>query len=125
MQTALLLEKSEPFFKPLNISVEFSNLACLVTAFWYRHSSAIARQKLLYLAVSYALSLVLTAYVLTVMLPLNKRIASLAKELGNTKGGDHDKQFRDLQERWRRRNYGRVMLKAGIAVVGMRALLAG
>ena len=93
------------------MTVEFSNLACVVTAFLYRNESAVASRKLPVLAVAYGFCLGLTAWVLRIMLPMNKRLAALAVNLEKyPKDEKSAEEFREVQDRWRRLNYGKVVM---------------
>ena len=61
------------------------------------------------LATAYAICLTLTAYTLNVILPINKRLIKLADELKIAPNDEKlIKEFRELQRRWRTRNYGEV-----------------
>jgi hypothetical protein len=73
MPTKELLERSESFFRPLNIACEFSNLICIIPAFLSRKTSTSAAEKLPFLGIAWAICLMMTAYVLRMMLPLNER----------------------------------------------------
>jgi hypothetical protein len=61
MQTRELLERSEPFFRPLNMACEFSNLICIITAFLNRKTSTSAAKNLPLLGIAWAICLMLTA----------------------------------------------------------------
>lgn len=60
------------------------------------------------LATAYVICLTLTAYTLNVVLPINKRLIKLADELKNAPNDEKlIKEFRELQQRWWMRNYGK------------------
>ncbi|KAK3063826.1 hypothetical protein LTR53_018748, partial [Teratosphaeriaceae sp. CCFEE 6253] len=85
-QTAYLLHNSEKFFPPLNGACTLSNLALTLTAFLHRDSSRVAAEKLPYLATAFGMSIATTAYALLIMVPMNKRMAVLAKNLEQNEG---------------------------------------
>ncbi|KAK3116127.1 hypothetical protein LTR53_003800 [Teratosphaeriaceae sp. CCFEE 6253] len=58
------------------------------------------------------------------MVPMNKRMAVLAKNLEQNEGDDRsEKELRFLQQRWTRLNYGRASIMLGSAIVGLYAML--
>jgi hypothetical protein len=106
-QTAYLLHNSEKFFPPLNGLCTISNLALTVSAYLYRNSSKAAAEKLPYVATCFGLSAATTAYALLIMVPMNKRMAVLAKNLEANESDDKsEKELRQLQQRWTKLNYG-------------------
>ena len=133
-QTAYLLHNSEHFFPPLNALCSLSNLILTGTAYLRaRDGSAIAEAKFPRLAAATALNIATTAWALLIQVPINKRLAKLADTLkaGVANGTDKDSrqkaaetEFRNLQQRWRKLNYGRAAIMIASAVVGALALVA-
>jgi hypothetical protein len=79
------------------------------------------------------LNVATTAWALLIQVPMNKRMTRLAEILkaGVANGTDKDsrqkaaeKEFRDLQLRWRKLNYGRAAIMIASAVAGALALVA-
>lgn len=131
-QTAYLLHNSEHFFPPLNALCSLANIICAGTAYYYRDSPVLGA-KFPKLAIAAALNVATTAWALGIMVPMNKRMAVLAKQLkdgvaqGQEKESRHktvEHEFRALQKRWRKLNYGRAAIMIAGAIVGANALVA-
>ncbi|KAK4988184.1 hypothetical protein LTR66_003401 [Elasticomyces elasticus] len=130
-QTAYLLQKSEYFFPPLNGVCTLSNLVLMGTAYLYSSDSAVAAAKLPRLATAFVLNLATTAWALTIMVPMNKRMGVLAGQMEKKVKEDgqgavvktEESELRRLQARWRKLNYGRATIMIGSAIAGMSALL--
>ncbi|THY73324.1 hypothetical protein D6C87_04276 [Aureobasidium pullulans] len=133
-QTAYLLHNSEHFFPPLNALCSLSNLILTSTAFLRaRDGNLIAEAKFPKLAAAFGLNVATTAWALLIQVPMNKRMSRLAEILkeGVANGTEKDsrqkaaeKEFRDLQLRWRKLNYGRAAIMIASAVAGALALVA-
>jgi hypothetical protein len=133
-QTAYLLHNSEKFFPPLNALCSLSNLILTSTAFLNaRNGNVIAQAKLTKLAIALGLNIATTAWALMIQVPMNKRMSRLAEILkaGVANGTDKEgrqkaaeKEFRDLQIKWRKLNYGRAAIMLASAVAGALALVA-
>ncbi|GAB7359167.1 hypothetical protein MBLNU230_g5234t1 [Neophaeotheca triangularis] len=122
--TAYLLSKSEHYFPPLNAACALSNLALTVGCYLNRNSSRAAAEKLPYVGSALAMTLATTAYALGIMVPMNKRMATLASNLqANESDEKSEKELRYLQNRWLKLNYGRASLMIGSAIVSMYSLL--
>ena len=136
-QTAYLLHNSEYFFPPLNGIQTLSNVVLTGLAYYYSRSASanipgtsahLAAAKFPRLAIAAALNFATTAWALGIMVPMNKRMAILAKELENSEAGEPkytsaEKELRRLQTRWQKLNYGRACLMVGAALAGVSALL--
>ncbi|KAH9824617.1 hypothetical protein Tdes44962_MAKER04299, partial [Teratosphaeria destructans] len=123
-QTAYLLHHSEKFFPPLNMLCTLSNLAVTVGAYLNRNKSSLAAERLPYVATAFAGSVATTAYALLIMVPMNRRMTALSKNLEvNNSDEKSEKEFRSLQSRWQKLNLGRATIMISSAVVGMYALL--
>ncbi|KAK5109626.1 hypothetical protein LTR62_006863 [Meristemomyces frigidus] len=121
--THYLLSHSEHFFPPVNALCTLSNLILTITAYLNRDSSRAAAEKLPYCAASFGLSIATTAYALLIMVPMNKRMGLMAKNLeGNASDEKSEKELRRLQQRWTKLNYGRASLMIGAAVIGMYSI---
>jgi len=106
--TDYLLHNSEKFFPPLNMLCTLSNLGLTVTAYLNRDTSRACAEKLPYLAAAFGLSIATTAYALLIMVPMNRRMAVLAKNLNANQNDDRsEKELRYWQKRWQSRNYGK------------------
>lgn len=106
-QTAYLLHNSEHFFPPLNLACTVSNLVLAVTCYINQNSSREAAAKMPYVAAAFGLSAATTAYALTIMVPMNRRMAVMAKNLeANTSDEKSEKELRTLQQRWTKLNLG-------------------
>ncbi|KAK5156394.1 hypothetical protein LTS14_005282 [Recurvomyces mirabilis] len=104
--TDYLLHNSEHFFPPLNAVCTLSNLAVTVTAFLYRDSSRVAAEKLPYVATCFGMSIATTAYALLIMVPMNRRMGVMAKNLEvNNSDDKSEKELRQLQKKWTALNY--------------------
>ncbi|KAG9943101.1 hypothetical protein KCU85_g8933, partial [Aureobasidium melanogenum] len=133
-QTAYLLHNSEHFFPPLNALCSLSNLILTGTAFLRaRDGNLIAEAKFPKLAAAFGLNIATTAWALLIQVPMNKRMTKLAEILkaGVANGTDKDSrqkaaetEFRELQLRWRKLNYGRAAIMIASAVAGALALVA-
>jgi len=111
-QTAYLLHHSEKFFPPLNAMCTLSSLICTVTAYLYKDSNRAAAEKLPYVGAIFAANMATTAYALTIMVPMNKRMTVLAKNLeGNSSDEKSAKELRQLQQKWSLLNYGEPKLR--------------
>lgn len=70
------------------------------------------------------LNVATTAWALGIMVPMNKRMAVLARKLeGGREDGAAEGEFVALQDRWRKWNYGRAAIMLASAVVGAVALV--
>jgi hypothetical protein len=133
-QTAYLLHNSEHFFPPLNALCSLSNLILTSTAYLRsRNGNLVAEAKFPILATAFGLNVATTAWALLIQVPMNKRMTKLAEILkaGVANGTDKDsrqkaaeKEFRDLQLRWRKLNYGRAAIMIASAIAGALALVA-
>ena len=107
LQTATLLHKSEFFFPPLNMACTLSNLVLATACYLNSDSSVSAANKLPFVGAAFALSVATTAYALGIMVPRNKRMTFLSKEMNkHMQGGKDEKEFRQIQSSWRNLNYG-------------------
>lgn len=108
-QTAYLLHNSEKFFPPLNMLCTLSNLALTVTSYMYKDSSRACAEKLPYVGAAFGLSAATTAYALLIMVPMNKRMTVLSKNLEANQSDDKsEKELRYLQQRWQTLNLGKM-----------------
>ncbi|KAI5203462.1 hypothetical protein E4T42_09476 [Aureobasidium subglaciale] len=133
-QTSYLLHNSEHFFPPLNALCSVSNLILTSTAFLKsRDGNLIAEAKFPKLAAAFGLNVATTAWALLIQVPMNKRMSRLAEILneGVAAGKERDsrqkaaeKEFRDLQVRWARLNYGRAAIMIASAVASALALVS-
>lgn len=132
-QTAYLLHNSEHFFPPLNALCSLANIILAGTTYYNRDSSPLLAAKFPRLAIAAALNVATTAWALGIMVPMNKRMAVLAGQLkdGVAKGQEKDtrhklveREFRGLQKRWMKLNYGRAAIMIASAIVGATALVA-
>lgn len=102
-----LLSNSEHFFPPLNAACTISNLVLAVTAYLNRERIKVCAEKVPLLATATALGIATTIYALSVMVPMNKRMALLAEKLdlrnNDTKA---EMELRRLQRKWAKLNYG-------------------
>lgn len=106
-QTAYLLHNSEKFFPPLNGACTVANLVMTITAYLNRNESPAAAAKLPWVGASLALNLATTAWAIGIMVPMNKAMARLSGVLSaNSADEKSEKEFRRLQSRWRKLNYG-------------------
>jgi len=140
-QTAYLLHNSEHFFPPLNALCTLSNLILTGFAYYYSRGTGssipgtaahIASGKFPRLALAAVLNLATTAWALTIMVPMNKKMTVHAGEMEKlVKDGDeqsakfkgNESELRRLQTRWSRLNYGRAMIMIGSSLAGFSALL--
>lgn len=136
-QTAYLLHNSEYFFPPLNAICTLMNLICTGITFYSSRgtgpSAALASAKLPRLAVAAVLNLATTAWALTIMVPMNKKMTVHANEMekeikeeGKGESGkfkSNESELRRLQKRWQRLNMGRATIMVGSALAGFSALL--
>jgi len=140
-QTAYLLHNSEHFFPPLNAICTLSNLILTGFAYYYSRGTGasipgtaahIASSKFPRLALAAVLNLATTAWALTIMVPMNKKMAVHAGEMeklvkdGEEQGASfkgNESELRRLQTRWTRLNYGRAMIMIGSSLAGFSALL--
>lgn len=107
LQTAKLLHDSEYFFPPLNMVCTLSQLAITTACYLNRHTSVSAAEKLPWVATAFGCSVATTAYALLIMVPRNKRMTFLSVEMNkHLQGGKDEKEFRQLQNTWRKLNYG-------------------
>ena len=110
-QTAYLLHNSEKFFPPLNAACTLANLVLTVTAYLNKNQSRVAAEKFPYLAACFGLSIATTGYALTIMVPMNRRMAVLADQLNvNSSDEKSAKELRFLQQRWTKLNLGEYLL---------------
>lgn len=132
-QTAYLLHNSEHFFPPLNALCTLTNLILTGTSYYNRDSSPLLAAKLPRLALAAALNVATTAWALGIMVPMNKRMTVLAAQLkdGAAKGQEKESrhksvehEFRALQKKWMKLNYGRAIIMIASAVAGASALVA-
>ena len=64
-------------------------------------------EKLPFVAACFGLNVATTAYALLIMVPMNKRMTALAGELErDAKNRKNETEFRQLQTRWAKLNYG-------------------
>lgn len=106
-QTAYLLHNSEYFFPPLNMLCTLSNLALAITSYMYKDSSRACAEKLPYVSAAFGMSAATTAYAVLIMVPMNKRMTVLAKNLeANSSDDKSEKELRYLQQRWTKFNLG-------------------
>lgn len=106
-QTAYLLHNSEHFFPPLNAACTLSNLIAAITTYLNKDSSRLAAERFPYLAAAFGLSVATTGYALGIMVPMNRRMAVLAKNLeANSSDDKAEKELRFLQQRWTKLNLG-------------------
>lgn len=136
-QTAYLLHNSEYFFPPLNAICSLLNIICTGITFYSSRGSgpaaAIASAKLPRLAVAALLNVATTAWALTIMVPMNKKMTVLAGEMEkeikeegkgeSSKFKGNESELRRLQKRWQKLNVGRAMIMVGSALAGFSALL--
>jgi len=103
-----LLHKSEIIFPKLNAVGTLGNLVMVVAIYINRNSASPAiKAALPYIAASLALSIGVTVYALTVMVPINTAMKNAAKVLKeNPKDGDAEKTLRTNQEKWQGFNMG-------------------
>ena len=107
-QTAYLLHNSEKFFPPLNMLCTLSNLALTVTSYLYKDSSRACAAKLPYVGTAFGMSAATTLYALFIMVPMNRRMAVLAKNLEANESDDKsEKELRHLQQKWMKLNLGK------------------
>ncbi|ORY63312.1 uncharacterized protein BCR38DRAFT_486059 [Pseudomassariella vexata] len=133
-QNAYLLHSSEKFFPPLSFLSEFCNLALLLSSFLVRDADPQWADKSKLYAIALFFNLSTTFYALYIMVPHNRKIKALAKELElreSTKSADDEKMgedeqvvqmYRELQGFWIRNNYGRASCMLSGAIVAMYAL---
>ncbi|KAK4553757.1 hypothetical protein LTR86_009255 [Recurvomyces mirabilis] len=122
--TDYLLHNSEHFFPPLNAVCTLSNLAVTVTAFLYRDSSRVAAEKLPYVATCFGMSIATTAYALLIMVPMNRRMGVMAKNLEvNNSDDKSEKELRQLQQKWTALNYAALAADPVALVEALLALL--
>ncbi|KAF2722929.1 hypothetical protein K431DRAFT_337775 [Polychaeton citri CBS 116435] len=122
--TDYLLHNSEFFFPPLNASCTLANIVMTVTAYLNRNTDNTAAAKLPYLAAATIGSISTTAWSLLIQVPINKKIGVLAKKLEkDPQDAAAEKEFRELQEKWRKRNYGRAVTMISTAIVGITGLV--
>ncbi|KIW02099.1 uncharacterized protein PV09_06589 [Verruconis gallopava] len=121
-----LLHISEIIFPKLNAIGTFGNL--VMTAAILRQGSSASPElsrKLPFVASSLALSIGVTIYALTVMVPVNSTMKEMASRM---KRDESDKEaarvFRECQARWQRNNMGRALLMIAGAVVSIIGLIA-
>jgi len=131
-QTAYLLHNSEYFFPPLNGVCTLANVLLTSISYYYSSESAVASAKLPRLAIAAATNLMTTAWALGIMVPMNKKMTVLAKELERgvqlgeekeTKQKTREQELRRLQNRWRKLNYGRAAIMIASAAAGISALV--
>lgn len=130
-QMAHLLQTSEFYFPPTNGLSTLSNLILTGTAYYNRDSPVFAA-KLPVMATAFGFNLLVTAYALGIMVPMNKRMVQLSKEMKKAVGTAQEKdssftqkemEFRQIQQKWKRLNLGRAMCMVGAAVAGAYSLL--
>jgi hypothetical protein len=140
-QTAYLLHNSEHFFPPLNAVCTLTNLILTGFAFYYSRGTAasipgtsahIAAGKFPRVGLAALLNVCTTIWALTIMVPMNKKMAAIAGEMekgvkdGEAEGQAYKKnesELRRLQARWTKLNYGRAMIMVGASLAGFSALL--
>ncbi|KAJ8606955.1 hypothetical protein MRB53_040620 [Persea americana] len=126
-ETAYLLHNSEYFFPSLNMACTLSNLLLTYVSWSNSSVSEVSAKKLPLLGLAAVCNVLTTAYALGIMVPMNKRMTALSKEMGGlgekAKGGVAEREFRGLQARWAKLNYGRASLMVGAAVAGMTAIM--
>jgi len=141
-QTAYLLHQSEYFFPPLNLLCTLGNTLLTGIAFYYSRSASsgataavrqLAAAKAPKLMLAAALNIATTAWALVIQVPMNKRMTVLAGEMGKGVERGEEKEprqrqneleFRGLQSRWRKLNYGRAAIMISSAIASGSALLA-
>jgi len=121
-----LLHVSEIVFPPLNAIGTVGNLAILGGVF--ANKSEITPEisaKIPYIATSFALSVAVTVYALTVMVPINTTMKNMAARL---RKDESDKEaariFREHQLKWQGYNMGRGSLMLGAAIASVISLVA-
>lgn len=116
--TAYLLHNSEKFFPPLNGACTLANLIMTITAYLKRNESPAAAAKLPWVGASLVLNLATTAWALGIMVPMNKAMARLSEEKLTASSADEksEKEFRGLQARWRKLNYGESQFRSRYTV---------
>lgn len=131
-QTAYLLHNSEHFFPPLNALCTLSNVILAGYTYYNRNTDLFLAAKFPRLAAAAAFNVATTAWALGIMVPMNKKMDALAKKLkdgverGVEKESRHksdEHEFRELQYRWRKLNYGRAIIMIVGAIVGASALV--
>ncbi|KAI7359774.1 hypothetical protein KC354_g9239 [Hortaea werneckii] len=122
--TAYLLHNSEHFFPPLNMLCTLSNLGLTVFCYLNRDSSSACADKLPFVGTAFGLSVATTAYALGIMVPMNRRMATLSDNLNvNSADDKSEKELRQLQKRWQKLNYGRATIMIASAIAGVFGLL--
>lgn len=105
---AKLLHTSEFFFPPCNGICSLMNLAVLIAAYTSRHTSREAAEKLPWVGAAFGFGMSVTAYTLTVMVPVNNSLKESNVQLAQAGAGEkEEKEFRRREKKWQRLNYGR------------------
>jgi len=126
-QVVHLLHGSEFVFPPLNAFCLLSYIILAIVSYNQSHSTNVSR--LVFAAVSHLLP---TAYTLTVMSPINRKMTRLAGLMtdgiaqGNEKDEGHlvlEVDFRQTQKKWQMWSYVRGVIMVGSAAAGINALV--
>lgn len=135
-QTENLLHGSEFLFPPFNGVCTLGNLVLTGIAYYKRDKlgASVAEAKLPLTALAFGLHIATTVYTLTIMAPYNQKLKVASKKLnaGIEKGEDLNtasqkqatKEFRDAQDVWKVRNYGRGLVMLAAAIANAMALKA-
>ena len=106
-QIVHLLHTSEFLFPPLNALCGLAHLAALVACYLHRRAAAAAAAKLPWLAAAFALGLAVTAWSLSVMVPINAALRDINRKLQRGEAGPHlERELVAKVLRWQRMNYG-------------------
>jgi len=121
-----LLRLSEIIFPKLNAISTVGNLIMTATLLWNRGSlDSILRAKFPYIAASFGLSVGVTIYALTVMVPINESMKSMAKKLkADPENKEAGEIFRMRQGQWQTWNMGRGSLMLVGSIISMVGILA-
>lgn len=106
-----LLHRSEIIFPPVNAISTISNLVMVIAVYLDRKKGRDTAAKLPWLAASFALSLGVTIYTLTVMVPINNALKENAKKLDKDPEDEQARKgFREAQATWQIFNVGKSKL---------------
>jgi hypothetical protein len=121
-----LLHVSEIVFPPLNAVGTVGNLAILAGTFAQKSQITPALSaKLPYIAASFAFSVAVTVYALTVMVPINTTMKKMAARLRKDEGDKEAARiFREYQLKWQGFNMGRGSLMLAASIASVIALVA-
>lgn len=107
-QMARLLHTSEFFFPPCNGICSIANLAVLIASFVHRDANRAAADKLPWVGAAFGLGMSVTAYTLTIMVPVNNSLKDSNEKLQKANAGEkEEKEFRAREKKWQRLNYSR------------------